>query len=156
MDQEKVHSAHVWEAGRGFHDNFLSRCHLLLLSSDLNRTTLASSPFLVFDGPLKGLVSCSYNFVEGKIHCSHKVMVRKVVQVVEVVNVIYFYLIVVSLFEVVLNVETFDPYGIQVVHNDLSHAYLRPRVACLSVEYHHAVSARKSVEVGQVLCCERE
>ena len=147
MDQEKVHSAHVWEASRGFHDNLLSRCHLLLLSSDLDRTTLASSPFLVFDGPLKGLVSCSYNFVEGKIHCSHKVMVRKAVQVVEVVNVIYFYLVVVSLFEVVLNVKTFDPYGIQVVHNDLSHTNASPLATNLLIEDNHTVSARKCIHI---------
>ena len=75
MDEEKVHSIHAWEAGRGLHDDFLSRSYLLLLSSDFYGATFASSALIVANLSFQGLVSSCDNLVEREVDSPNKVVV---------------------------------------------------------------------------------
>ena len=82
-------------------------------------------------------------------------MVLEVVQVVEVINIIDFNLVSLTLLEVVLDIKSFNPVRVEAVHDDLGHAKTGPSVACFSEEHNHAVCARERVQVGQVAAFKR-
>ena len=79
-----------------------------------------------------------------------------IVQIIKVIDVIYVYLECFSYFKVVLNVYLRDPLGIQIVHNDLSLTYFKPLVSVLLKQHTHAISSCESIEIGELLACERE
>jgi len=83
-------------------------------------------------------------------------MICKVVEIVEIVDIVDFHLVVLALLEVVLDVEAFNPYWIQIVHDYLGHAHLVPGGPRFLIQNHHAVRPRKSVKIWQVNARKRE
>ena len=93
---------------------------LPLLASDFDHATLACWPLVTLKRPFKGLVRGSDYLVEGKFDLANQVVRLEVVWFVEVFDVINHGFVVLSLLKVVLNLKTFDPLGVQGVHDDLS------------------------------------
>lgn len=83
--------------------------------------------------------------MECKLHGSNEIVSSKVVEIVEVVDVVDFNLVVLTLFEVVLHIETLDPGWVQVVHDNLSLSNLVPLVPRLSIQDAHSISPRKCI-----------
>jgi hypothetical protein len=95
------------------------------------------------------LVKCEFNL-------PNKIVLLKVSQVVEVINIVHDCLELLDLLELVGDLEVLDPLRVQVVHDDLSHPDHGPHVAFLLVEHYHPVGTSEGIHVGEVLACERE
>lgn len=89
--------------------------------------------------------------MDGKFDVANFVVASEVVEIVHVIDIVHLDLELLSLLEVILDVEGLNPDGVEVVHDDLGHADALPLVAHLLVEYHHAVCPGESVKIGQVL-----
>ena len=77
-------------------------------------------------------------------------MSREMLKVIAVIDIVNYNFVVVSLLEVIWNIETLDPLWVQVVPDDLSSANLAPHVPLLLVEDHHAICVGEGVQVGEV------
>ena len=77
-------------------------------------------------------------------------MAREVLEIIKVVNVVDFGLIILTLLEMILHIETFDPSWIQVVHDDFSHSDFVPLVVNLPVQYGHSISSRECIHIWKV------
>jgi len=84
------------------------------------------------------------------------IMALVIVQIVEVVDVIYVYFKLLSHFEVVLNVDLSDPLGIEVIHNYFCHSNFYPLTACLLKQNAHAIGSRESIKVRQFFTGKRK
>lgn len=85
--------------------------------------------------------------MDSKVHSTNKIVLSEIVQIVSVVDVIDLNLIVFALFEMVLDIETFDPYRVEVIHDNFCPSYFMPRIAWLFIKYDNTVSARKSIQI---------
>lgn len=87
---------------------------------------------------------------------TNEVMTLEVHWIFMVVYIIHFDFIVLSLFEVVLDIEGLHPGWAQVVHDNFSDAQTVPLVARLSIQDHHSISPGECVQVWKILAGERE
>ena len=154
VDQEEIHTSAAGEASAHLHDDLLLAASLTLLSRDLDSATLSSGTCLVFERAHKCLIPARDDLVDGKLDRASEVVAGQVVDVFLVVDVVDLDLEVLALLEMILHIEALHPLGAQVIHNDFGHSQLLPLVADLFVKDDHAVSARESVQVGQVLAGE--
>ena len=92
--------------------------------------------------------------MDGKFNLANKVMSIEIVQVVEVVDVVNYDLVVLALLEVIGHFKVLDPLRCEVIHDDLSLANLFPHIAFFLEEDAHTISARKGIQVWQVLTFE--
>ena len=156
MDQEEVHSAHAGERGAHLHLYLFLRAHLALLTRDLDDSALTSRPSLVFKRSCQRLVAAGDHLVDGELERAGEVVSGQVADIALVVDVVDLQLELLPPLKVILHVEALDPDRIQVVHDDLSHAEALPLGAHLLVKDNHAVGARESIQVWQVLAGEAE
>ena len=150
MDQEEVHSTHIWECRLQLHQNLFSWRDSLLLSCNFHCATLSGGSCVIWNRTLKGLVSSRDNFVKRELNGSNEIMAREVLEIIKVVNVVDFCFIVLTLLEMILDIETFYPSWVQVVHDDFGHSNFVPLVINLPVQYDHTIGSRKCVHVWKV------
>lgn len=74
-------------------------------------------------------------------------MTFKLVNIVEIIHVIYFNFISLSYFEIILDLERFNPHRVEIVHHYLSHANLLPHFIHLFEQDHHAVSTCERIQI---------
>ena len=83
-------------------------------------------------------------------------MAGKIVHILQIIDIINLHFEVLALLKVILDIETLDPGGVEVVTDDLSHADALPLVSEPAVEHDHAVSARERIQVRQIAAGERK
>ena len=154
MDQEEIHASAAGEASAHLHDDLLLAASLALLTRDLDSAALSSGACLVFERARKCLIPARDDLVDGELDRASEVVAGQVVDVFLVVDVVDLDFEVLALLEMILHIEALHPLWAQVIHNDFGHSQLLPLVADLFVKDDHTVSARESVQVGQILACE--
>ena len=154
MDQEEVVSIVRVEFAMELEIHFFVILSLLLLAGDLDDAALSGWPLVALEGPGEGLVGGCDDLVQGKFNFSGKVVRLEVVWVVEVLDVVNDGLVVLTLLEVVLDLETLDPLWVHGVHDNLGLSELHPLVAALLVEHYHSVCSGERVQIWKVLASE--
>lgn len=154
VDEEEVVSTCGRKGGLRLHEHLFLGAGGLLFSRDLDCTAGTGGPRAALQWLDQCLISACDHLVDGEFERSREIMVSKVLQVLEVVDIIDFNLVVLSLLKVVLDVEGLDPGRAEVVHDDFGHADSEPLSSLLTVEDYHSVCAGESVQIGQVFTCE--
>jgi len=133
-----------WEDQTWIHDHLIVASILVLelLASDLNFRI-----FLRTDLTNQDLIRGCDDLMEGELKLSNEIVISIGCKVIEIVDVIYSDLEYLLLLEFVLDIEAFDPFGVEIVHDDLSHSEHLPHVTFLLVEHSHAICPRKRVKV---------
>ena len=86
--------------------------------------------------------------MKGELNSSDIVVSFKLLDVVKVINIINVNLVLLTNFEVVLDVKLLDPLGRKVIHDNLGVAKLSPGFTVLFEEHCHSVGTSKSIQVG--------
>jgi hypothetical protein len=156
MDQEEVHAAHAWESCTHLHGDFFLRAGISFLTSDFDIATCSRSSALVLKRSCQRLISARDYLVHGEFTATNIVVSLNVGKVVHIINIVNFNLVLLALLEVILHIEGFDPRGIQVVHDHLSHSDALPLSSNLLVEENDAVRPSKCIQVRQIFAGETQ
>ena len=90
------------EGASWLHDNLFSSSQRLLLRRNTDRPTLSCCSSGAHKWPFKELVTCRDYFVECELKTPYEVMTVELVNVLEIIHVIYLNFISLSHFEVIL------------------------------------------------------
>jgi len=94
--------------------------------------------------------------MQGEFNLSDLLVLRKIHQVVKIVNVVYLSLKCLLLFKLVGHVKALHPLRIKIVHNNFCLSNLRPHVSFFLIENKHTISSCKSIQVWQVFASESQ
>lgn len=83
-------------------------------------------------------------------------MALKILNVVEIVNIVNNNLVCLPNLKIILDIELFDPLRIQVVHDNFSKAHFEPLASLLFIKDGHAIRSGQSVHVWEILALKRE
>lgn len=156
INNEEKHLASVCSIYKG---KFWSNNCLFLITSSLDLLTenLYCSIFLCSANWFnEHLFLSGNNLMEGELQLANKIMFVPSFKILEIINIIHDYFEELLLLKFVWYVEGFNPFWVEVVHNDLSHSNHLPHVASLFVKYCHAICSCESIQIWQFLACKRE
>lgn len=153
MDEEEVHTAHARERGLHLHLNFFLGGGLPFFSGDLDHSAGACLARLVFKLSLERLIPTRDDLMHRELGKANEIVTFQICHVGSVVDIVDLDLVVLTLLEVILHVEAFDPYGTKIVHNYFCHANSLPVGADLFVEDSQAIGPGKGIQVRQILTC---
>jgi len=156
VNNEKEHLTFlggIWEGEQRLHDDlFLTGGALLLLACDLNYSIL----FGWTDLFNQNLVLRCDDLVQSELKTTNQIMLGPIFQIVKVINIVDSNFELLLLFEFVRHVEALDPFGIEIVHDDLCHAQHLPHVSFLLLKDAHTISTSECVQIWQSLTTKRQ